>query len=145
MERKVSITQIALKPNQEAVTVIQDKRKEPVKEILPYHFRIGNGYYNQRIDVMSIDFIDEIEKMSPQELWFLKLLKDNFLNSGTNHSHIINSKLSSAEQQKLKKGYKRMSEKDLVRRTKREHYMLHPDLIIPINYRDEKEQWEAIR
>jgi hypothetical protein len=106
-------------------------------------------------DHNPLDFIDLMSEMTPQELWTIKFLKDNLILlservSGkikyrtTCRSIIKTSNLSSAEQQKFKKGYKRLNAKNLVKRIKRQHYILNPDFFIPHYYNEEKTMFDNV-
>lgn len=124
----------------------------------PRYYKIGNGVKNTFMGKSHepIDTIDTFAEMTPQELWMIKLLKDNLVLREEKidrsiklrtscKSYIKSSELTSAEKQKFKAGYKRLKEKNLVKRIKREHYMFNPDFFIPHFYQDEKELFDSLK
>ena len=128
--------------HQAEVKIIQAEQK-------PRYYRIGNGIRNTFMkDHVAIDAIDELAQMTPQELWTIKLVKDNLdliqerTTSGYSmrtscKARILSSELTSAEKQKFKTGYKRLRKKNLLRRIKRQYYILNPDFFIPHFYVEE--------
>lgn len=123
----------------------------------PRYYMIGNGIRNNFMgkDHSPIDFIDVMANMSTQELWVVKLLKDNLIlikqitDNGiklrtSSKSIIKQSNLSQAEKQKFKIGYKRLHEKNVLKRIKREHYILNPNFFIPYFYNDELLEWNSL-
>ena len=124
----------------------------------PRYFRIGNGLRNTFMtkEHNPIDAIDQMANMTPQELWVIKLLKDNLIlveertakgiKLRTSAKAIIKaSELTNAEQQKFKTGYKRLHIKNLLKRIKREHYILNPDFFIPHYYQEERELFDNLK
>ena len=123
----------------------------------PRYYRIGNGIRNTFMgkEHSPMDAIDEMAKMSTRELWVIKILKDNlilkeekingrFKKRTSCLSVVLNSSLTNPEQQKFKAGFKRLKESNLVKRIKREHYILNPDFLIPHFYDEEKILWNSI-
>ena len=110
----------------------------------PNYFKIGNGTYSKRYNLMALDLIYEMSIMTPQELWFINELKKAFLSYETTEAFICTSSLSSSDRQKMQKAYSRLHAKNLVRRIKRQHYLINPDLIIPNDYQGTREIWDNL-
>ena len=125
----------------------------------PRYYKIGNGVRNTFMKneekYIAIDAIKAMSEMSPQELWFINLLKDNVVlieeraDRGyklrtSAKSIVLSNTLSKSEKQKLKVAYRRLSEKNLVKRIKRQHYMLNPNFFIPYFYQDEVDEYNNL-
>lgn len=123
----------------------------------PRYYRIGNGLRNTFMGKYHepIDAIDQMSEMSAQELWTLKKIKDNLIllevrtTKGIKFktsckSVVIFSDLTNAEQQKFKAGYKKLNAKNLIKRIKKEHYILNPDFFIPEFYDEERELFDSL-
>ena len=57
-----------------------------------------------------------------------KLVHDDFLDNRPNIIYFDSSNLTQTEKNKLSRGYKELREKDILRRIKRNHYMLNPEI-----------------
>jgi len=125
-------------------------------EQIPRYYKLGNGVKNTFMkNHTPIDAITEMSNMSPQELWTLKKIRDNLkLIEDKIHEQVkyrtsckavvINSEMTNAEKQKFKTGYKRLHEKNILKRIKRQHYMLNPDFLVPYYYKQEKEEFDKL-
>lgn len=124
---------------------------------IPRYLRVGNGVRNTFMgkDHIPRDAIEEITHMSVPELFVIRTLKkyitfemvetDEGLKQKTSNICIINMKdLSDKDKQKFKEGYKRLHEKDVVRRIKRQHYIFNPDFFIPYLYTKEKRIFDSL-
>ncbi len=90
-----------------------------------------------------MDFIDTFIRMSNIERYIVKLMKDNFkwdkeLNSFNyevsltpDSVHFDESITDPIKYETFLKGYSVLFKKDLMRRTKRYHYMLNPAFFVP--------------
>ncbi len=125
----------------------------------PAFMMVGNGKINHKLDKGTdvMDFIKLMAHMTPQELFVVeqikdKLIKDTFEKVGkngktykeeyfTNIAFVKMSDLLNAEQQKFKKGYGRLNDKNIVRRVKNSYYIFNPSFIIPRFYEDTLKQW----
>jgi len=150
-DKIISNIQLAIPENR-----ILEHRLVQIEE-KPRYYKIGNGRRNTFMGKghIPLDAIKIMSEMTPQELWLINLLKDNIklkeekTSSGLKFrtsciSVIKSSKLSSSEKQKLKTGYKRLNQKNIVKRIKREHYIINPDFIIPHFYQEEKELFDNL-
>jgi len=73
----------------------------------------------------DMDILDLIRSLNDSEYWMLKLLIDRM--TSKKHIGVIRGKtLTKTEKQRVYRGYKGLREKDLVRRIKREYYMVNP-------------------
>ena len=137
--------------------VVIGKRK---KENKPSFMMVGNGRKNHSLDKGTdiMDFIKLMTHMTPQELFVIDQMKDHLLEVDfvkppakdgkiyketylTNIALVRMSPLTNADQQKFKTGFKRLSAKDIVRRTKRSHYIFNPSFIIPRFYQETLKKW----
>ena len=130
----------------------------PVRiEERPRYYKVGNGKRNtfMKKKYEPIDAVDAMSVMTPQELWTLKLVKDNLIlieervNGKKKYrtsckAVILSAELTDGEKQKLKTGFKRLQDKGLVRRVKRQHYMLNPNFLIPHYYEEEMELYTTL-
>lgn len=127
---------------------------------VPRYYRMGNGNRNTFMGKESlepIDAIDTMASMSAQELWATQLIKNNLIlidvvtdkgrvQKKTSCKAIVkNSELTDAEKQKFKAGFKRLHSKDLVRRIKREHYILNPMFLVPHFFDDESALFKSLK
>ena len=126
MSDKQIITTISLKDDEELLLTKQSRYKAT-----PNYYKIGNGTYSTRYKMDSRDLLKEVLRMTAAEQWMFNLLKENLLVYNSTEVSLVDVELSSADKQKLKLGYSRLREKDLVRRVKRQHYMINPTALIP--------------
>ena len=100
------------------------------------------------------DAIEEMTHMSVSELFVIRTLKNYItfemvetnggLKQKTSNICIIPmSDLSDKDKQKFKEGYKRLREKEIVKRIKRQHYIFNPDFFIPYLYDKEKRIFDS--
>ncbi len=130
------------------------------KENKPSFMLVGNGRKNNSLDKGTdiMDFIKLMTHMTPQELFVIEQIKDNLIQviiekppakDGKvykdyyleNIAFVKMSPLSNADIQKFKTGFKRLSAKNIVRRTKRSHYIFNPSFIVPTEYEETLKQW----
>ena len=116
--------------------------KKKVKTPTPNYFRVGNGTMN-RYKVKSIDLLDEAMNATKAAQWVIKSIK-NGIGWENDYDPVVRVVArTDTEKAYLKRGYKELVEKDLVRRVKRGYYMINPDALIPIDYKKAKEIWDA--
>jgi hypothetical protein len=63
-----------------------------------------------------------------------KLVHDNFLDMRPNIIYYDSSSLTQSEKNRLSRGYKELRAKDILRRIKRNHYMLNPEIFHVTEY-----------
>jgi len=108
------------------------KIKKIKNDYKPSFRMIGDGKKNRQ--GISMNLVKEMSNMSAQELWLMNKLEESLDNK--NISKIKRDNLSEPEKRKLQLGFKLLHEKDLVRRVKKEHYMINPMLIIPKEWKE---------
>jgi len=94
----------------------------------------SSGKYNKTTGVQGMDAESILLSLTPHEQFVMKILKDNRVNiliSKTN-----NVKLNQKDMNKFSKGYKKLREKDVIRRVKRQMYMYNPRFISVENHED---------
>lgn len=110
----------------------------------PSFYRIGKGTTNMK-GITSIDLLTEMANMTKVESTALLTIRDNI--TWDNPDGEVYITFTSAEKQKQKKfleGFKLLEAKDLVRRTKRSHYMINPKALIPLDYEKAIKLWETL-
>jgi hypothetical protein len=148
MSDKKSITQLNVTIPEGHIASV----KTTINKSVPYYFNFGNGMYNKRIAMETIDAVEQFETFTPQEWFVFKLLKEDVLQLDDNNKYISScivqidpTKLDAQERNKFTIGYKRLSSKSLVKRIKRGgHYMINPGLLIPKNYSTEIIKWNNL-
>ena len=123
----------------EKLVVAKDSPK--LKE--PNYYRIGNGTMN-RHNIKSIDLIKELINCSKPAQTVIGWIKDGMVwNHYDNQIEFIVKVVPEhdAAKQVLKKGFKELSDKGLVKRVKRSHYMINPNALIT-NYAKQMKVWE---
>ena len=144
------ITQDSLNLDKTIVTIAlsSDEEVSVVKKAVksPNYYRVGNGTMN-RSKIKSIDLLREIAEASSPAQFVLLTIKDGitYENGYSPVVQIKSSTLTSTQQQYLKRGYKELHERDLVRRVKRGYYMINPNALIPVNYEAALAQWELCK
>lgn len=134
--------QITLESNEE-VTISRS-----VKYDYPPYFMAGNG--NKNNYGTSLNLIDQLCSFSKTEQFvFLKVIEklDCILDSRKKHNlcKIAMQDLNNSEQQKFKAGISTLIKKGVVKRAKKEHYMVNPNLIITKEYSSDVAMWNSIK
>jgi len=115
---------------------------EKMKEDYKPSFRLaGDGKKNRQ--GYSMNLVEETCNFTSQEQWlFIKIEKEL---DDKNVSIVRSKPLTKVEKEKLSIGYKRLRSKDLVRRIRREHYMVNPRLIIPKDFRERELEYKQLK
>lgn len=118
-------------------------KSRPKTKKTPNYYRVGNGTVN-RNKIESIDLLREIANMSKPAQFLVLAIKDgmSWVNGFSPVVRITQSELCATHQKYLKKGFKELKEKDLVRRIRRSHYMVNPNALIPPDYEEALKVWE---
>jgi hypothetical protein len=111
-------------------------------KVQPNYYRIGNGAMN-RHKIQSIDLLDEVMAMTKAEQLVIMTIKNTYdWDNQTNEVFLQLSRIiSKSNCTVFRKGYKLLKDKNLVRRTKTNHYMINPNAYIPQNYRAAQTLW----
>jgi len=122
------------------LTVSEDTHKDK-----PY-YKVGNGHTNKQ--GTSMNLIQLMADMTKPEQVMMKLLESRlepWEESSLNCVRIPVSELSSTEVQYINKAYKLLYDKHIVKRIKKEFYIINPSLIIPpIKQRESQILWDSI-
>ena len=113
----------------------------------PPYCMVGNGNTNRY--GTSLHLIEVLCAFSKAEQFaFLKVIEtlECIGDSRKKHNvcHVAMHELSSAEQQKFKSGIASLIRKGIVKRSRREYYMVNPHLILSKEYTDDMTMWNAI-
>ena len=104
---------------------------------------VGNGTMNKQ-GIGSIDFLEELVNSTKAEQFLLLSIKSG-INYGNSYSPIVKVIGSTKyEQNLITAGYKSLSARNLVRRTKKAHYIINPNAFIPLNYDEAIDTWNSI-
>lgn len=137
MDKKV--TQVTLAPGK---VLVQEDSKPRIPK--PNFIMVGNGTTN-RHGIRSIDLLSEMVHMSKPALFVLLHIRGEIhWENKTGEVKIPMNQLTNAQKQQFKRGYKELLAKDLVRRTKRSHYMINPNALIPADYTEGLVLWDSL-
>lgn len=108
---------------------------------------VGNG--NKNRFGTSLPLIETLCEFSKAEQFaFLKVIDKLKCVSDSREKHnvcpVFMGSLTSAEQQKFKSGITDLIKKGIVKRSKKEHYMVNPHLILSKEYADDMTMWNAL-
>ena len=122
MKNKVSLTVDA--GDKVFVETYVEKRYK--SKFIPY-WRVNQGNSYRSSNRMST--MDMIRNLTDSEYWLFKLIAEG-MDLSTNIATIRGKELSKTEKRRLLRGYKGCRTKDLVRRVKREYYMINPAVFL---------------
>lgn len=108
----------------------------------PSFYKVGKGSMNKD-KVESVDLIEELVNMTkPEQLVILTIKNELLWDNPTGEVNIQMSKVfTKCKTKAFLKGFKLLNEKDLVRRTKRSHYMINPHALIPYDFAKAVKLW----
>ena len=138
MENQI-ITQVALHLNkdEEAVTTIKKK------SVTPSFYRIGKGTTNMK-GIKSIDLLLEMSQMTKVEQAALLTIRDAIVWDNPDGEVYLTFD-DKQKQKKFLEGFKLLEAKDLVRRTKRSHYMINPTALVPLDFTKAMNLWNELK
>ncbi|HIB84237.1 MAG TPA: hypothetical protein EYO59_06470 [Chromatiaceae bacterium] len=128
----------------EIATVGKDP-KATVKANIPRFMPIGAAGMNYQARIDGIDMAAILRSLSSNATWLfwtLVQLSCRF----NNQAELTSKTLTKYEKHKVTKGYKELLAKDLVKRYKREHYIINPKALLPEfdNFEDIWKIWNAL-
>ncbi len=108
------------------------------KRVKPTFMMVGNGNKDKnRKGTHSMDYTKELLNMTSAEGFMFGLLMDNrkVLDEEkplikSNQTYIDNHDLTGTQKRYLSKAYKKLREKDIIVRTRRQHYIINPRMVI---------------
>lgn len=117
------------------------------KRIIPYRMigvGIGSKIMKER-EIKPRDLLEEMAEFTKPEMFLFILLKRSLSWDCESTVARVQSKfLNGTEKQYVKKGYKLLYEKDIVRRVKRGTYMINPAMIIPLKEEEQIDLWNSL-
>ena len=120
---------IALRPGEKLVAAPD----RPVRK-KPNFVMVGNGTTNKD-GLVSIDLVREMSELTKPAMYTLLWIKEAIVwDNPDGEVCVYMSDLTNAQQQQFKRGYKELSTKGLALRTRRSHYMINPNALIPLDY-----------
>jgi len=140
MKDKQIIAQITLNADE----TLSKIKKAPAPQ--PPFLKLGNGKTNKQ-GMSSMDLIAEMVNMSQPALKLINWIKDEMVwNPITEQIEFITkiTPKTDGDKQILKRGYKELFAKDIVRRVKRSHYMINPNAIIT-SYEEQMKMWDTLK
>ena len=136
---KTAVT-VYLEPGIDMLSVTSSRSKSTNR---PNFLMIGNGTMNKQ-GIGSIDFLEELVNSTKAEQFLLLAIK-NGMNYENGYKPVVKViGVTSTEKQYIKAGYKSLSARNLVRRTKKAHYIINPNALIPLNYDEAIDIWNSI-
>ncbi len=111
----------------------------------PAFMMVGNGNKDKaNKGTRSMDYTKELLNMTKPEGFMFGMLMDNRKITGehtrSNETHIHNNALNGTQRGYITKAYPMLRGKDLIVRTRREHYIINPRLVISNNNWKEDER-----
>ena len=134
--------QITLESNEEVTVTRREKYTYP-----PYCMA-GNGNKNKYGTSLNlIEYLCSFNKT--EQFAFLKVIEklDCILDSRKKHNlcKVEMEDLTSSEQQKFKSGISALIKKGIVKRAKKEHYRVNPNLIMTKAYNEDLAIWNGMK
>ena len=111
----------------------------------PNYYRIGNGTMN-KYKIQAVDLITELIRCGKPAQTTLGWIKDGMVwNRYDERIDFIVKVVPEvdASKQVLKKGFKELYSKDLVRRVRRGHYMINPNAMMT-DYSEQLKVWDTL-
>jgi hypothetical protein len=116
-------------------------KKKVKRSTQPNYYMVGNGTVN-KYKIESIDLIKEITKMTKAEQFLILAIKDG-ITYATDYNPVVKVSGSTKHQKnQIIDGYRKLSEKNLVRRIKNGWYMINPNALIPTDYPSALKIWK---
>ena len=138
---KESITHLTLElPKGKTIEVVDEVKHKK----RPNYYSVGNGTIN-RDGVVAMDFIQELIDCSKPAQTVIGWIKDGMKWDVYERGIPFVIKVvpgTNAGKQVLKKGFKELSDKDLVRRVKRGYYMINPHAL-STDYSKQLAVWDS--
>ncbi len=146
------MTQVTL----EADEMLEVKRKKVVQD-KPSYQMIGRGTMSHKLKVKSIDLLQAVADMTSDEKFCFFQIKDKIVfdpyklrtdvkNKSGDYDYqirIYSKNYTQTQRNMFSRGYKRLREKDIVRRVKRGTYMINPAGLIPNDFDREWDIWSG--
>ena len=141
LEKTINNNSLFLPHTQSGEEYVVTTQKKKPKHKLPPFVAIAGGPYMR--DVTN-SLLHKIGKMNAAERWFFLYLHERMA-FDTNIAVIKSAKLTSTQITYKTRAYKTLTKQGLVKRVKREHYIINPDMIVPLStYPTVKKQWELL-
>lgn len=127
-------------PSDENITIGREKKKVKYK-VPPFitYGKLGMSKYK----ISGMDTTSIFLQLSPGATWLWWTLVS--LRSEKSNMAVLKSKsLTKAQQNKLSKSYKELEEHRLVKKTRKEHYLLNPTAVLPFfeNFEEVESTWQ---
>ena len=129
------------------LNITTEKRKK--KRANPPFTAVGReyntGYDSNRVPIKKgYPFISTLLAFNKGEQWFYGLIHDQ-LDYTNNIAHILSSSRSKSELPKMSNAYTSLKAKGLVKRVRKEVYIVNPDALISPNYYEAiKIKWDSL-
>ena len=106
----------------------------------PNFMMIGNGTMN-KYNTQSIDLLQELADATKAGRYLLLAIKNGIIYKNDYDPIVKVIGTNATTKDYIKKGYKELRERNIVRRIKRSHYMINPNALIPLDYDNALEIW----
>ena len=122
--------------------IISSRRKDRVKVNQLFSITSRQGLFKGKM--MGIPLTELYMDFNKEEQWFYKIIWQA-LNFKTNQATVLQGELSKHESNKVSSAYQSLKQKDLVRRVRKEVYMINPNAIIyPETQADNIKIWDSL-
>jgi len=147
-ERIIVQQNIEIPKNKKLETKIINKKE------IPRFYMIGSGIKNENIDNHHpISMFDILKDITQPEQYVMEVIGKSLepaydeMNKKyytTCKINISDIKMTPSNRVKFSKGYKRLHSRNILKKIKRQHYMLNPDFLIPTYYEQEKKEFDKL-
>lgn len=114
------------------------------KHRIPPFLPIGQAGMS-KYKIAGLDTGNILKDLSTAATWLFWTLESK-RNKATNETILLSKFLSKTEQNRVAKGYKELHQKGVIKRIKREHYIINPKAVLPSFefYEDVWASWENL-
>ena len=143
------MAQATLETNKNYVIKLQEEIQTAM-----YYIRIGNGMYNKKSGITSIDMIDVFKQMTKTEMNSFDIVVKNIpllFDPDTKRYYTLGISTikpdiftSDSNRRMFQRGIKLLKEKDLIRKRGRYDYMINPYAVVPSKEYEAIEIWDGL-
>lgn len=127
-------------PKGTKLSIVADTSTSPKYTEKPPFIMVGNGMKNRTYQAYPL--LETLLELSKPEAWLFKILLDMY-NDQTGLS-ILTVSFSGTDKVTASKAYKSLNQRDLVRRVKRQVYMINPCALITNQWKEHIKIWESL-
>ena len=127
-------------PKGTKLSIVADTTPSPKYTEKPPFIMVGNGMKNRTYQAYPL--LETLLDLSKPEAWLFRL----YLNSYNDRTGLstLTAPLSNSERVTASNAYKLLQQRDLVRKVKRQVYMINPCALITNQWKDHIKVWESL-